>query len=161
MKKRYLAWGALRIAFGLIFLWAFVDKLFGLGFATAAGSAWIRGGSPTTGFLTHAVKGPFAGFYNLLAGNIFIDVLFMAGLLLMGLALISGVMVRIGSLAGALLMLFMWLSLLPPENNPLIDEHIIYLIALIGLSYVHAGKYLGFGTWWTHHRFVKKYPILE
>ena len=27
-------WGALRIVFGWIFLWAFLDKLFGLGFAT-------------------------------------------------------------------------------------------------------------------------------
>ncbi len=44
----------LRIAFGLTFLWAFVDKLFGLGYATPAGKGWIDGGDPTAGFLKGA-----------------------------------------------------------------------------------------------------------
>ena len=36
------ALGAMRIAFGFYFLWAFVDKLFGLGFATPAERARAR-----------------------------------------------------------------------------------------------------------------------
>ena len=36
MVARY-AWFAARIGMGFIFLWAFVDKLFGLGYATPAG----------------------------------------------------------------------------------------------------------------------------
>src|SRR3712207_7355187 len=51
---RYVLAG-LRLALGWIFLWAFVDKLFGLGFATKAENAWIDGGSPTQGFLGNAV----------------------------------------------------------------------------------------------------------
>ncbi|RGA01239.1 hypothetical protein DI270_030565 [Microbispora triticiradicis] len=47
---RYV-WAAARIAIGWVFLWAFLDKLFGWGFATPAAKAWINGGSPTTGFL--------------------------------------------------------------------------------------------------------------
>ena len=33
-----------------------------------------------------------------------------------------------GSLAGILMMMLMWLALLFPENNPIIDEHIIYAL---------------------------------
>ena len=58
----------LRILMGFIFLWAFLDKTFGLGVATPADKAWIAGGSPTTGFLSNAVQGPFATFFNSLAG---------------------------------------------------------------------------------------------
>ena len=53
-KPRHLdryVWGALRIGIGWIFLWGFLDKLFGFGFATARESAWLNGGSPTFGFL--------------------------------------------------------------------------------------------------------------
>ena len=58
----------LRIMFGFYFLWAFLDKTFGLGFATPAAKAWINGGSPTKGFLSGS-EGPFSGFYHALAGN--------------------------------------------------------------------------------------------
>ena len=63
----------LRLLMGFIFLWAFLDKTFGLGFATTADKAWILGGSPTSGFLTHAVVGPFATFFNSLAGVVLVD----------------------------------------------------------------------------------------
>ena len=47
---RYLFAGT-RLALGWIFLWAFLDKLFGLGHSTPSTGAWINGGSPTKGFL--------------------------------------------------------------------------------------------------------------
>ncbi|KAB8181764.1 hypothetical protein FH610_027020, partial [Microbispora catharanthi] len=34
------AWAAARIAIGWVFLWAFLDKLFGWGFATPTAKAW-------------------------------------------------------------------------------------------------------------------------
>jgi hypothetical protein len=40
------ALAVLRVATGLVFLWAFLDKLFGLGYATPGTKAWIAGGSP-------------------------------------------------------------------------------------------------------------------
>ena len=46
-----VAIAALRIALGFVFLWAFLDKTFGLGYATPSAKAWINGGSPTKGFL--------------------------------------------------------------------------------------------------------------
>ena len=57
VQAKWLA--VLRIATGLIFLWAFLDKLFGLGYATPRRQAWIDGGSPTQGFLNSGDVGPF------------------------------------------------------------------------------------------------------
>src|SRR6059058_2844518 len=64
---RYAA-AAARISLGWIFLWAFVDKLFGLGHETTSAQAWIHGGSPTFGFLKKGAAGPFADFYHSIAG---------------------------------------------------------------------------------------------
>ena len=44
--RLYTLLGLLRILMGWLFLWTFLDKTFGLGFATTAEKAWIAGGSP-------------------------------------------------------------------------------------------------------------------
>lgn len=146
MIKNTTFFKALRISLGWIFLWPFFDKLLGLGFSTCRiedGSisvlcekAWIMGGSPTTGFLSHST-GPFASFFKALAGVQIVDWLFMLGLLGIGLALIINKHVRFASSMGALMLILMYLaSSIPPEHNPLIDDHIVYAIALlyIGLT---------------------------
>ena len=74
---RYVA-AALRLSLGWVFFWAFLDKTFGLGFATPPERAWIEGGSPTTGFLK-GVEGTFADFFNGMAGQAWADWLFMIG----------------------------------------------------------------------------------
>lgn len=127
-------WTILRLAIGWIFLWAFFDKLFGLGFATPAERSWLSGGSPTTGFLSSAPRGPFSGIFNSLAGILLVDWAFMFMLLSAGLALILNKFVRWGAFAGAFLMALIYLSGLPPENNPLIDEHIVYILVLVLLA---------------------------
>jgi thiosulfate dehydrogenase [quinone] large subunit len=128
MNMQKIVWLKLRIVMSFIFLWAFFDKLFGLGFATTSEKAWINGGSPTTGFLSMGVKGPLAPFFHSLAGVAVVDWLFMAGLLFIGLTLLLNKYVFWGALAGMVLMILMWLALLFPENNPLIDEHIVYAL---------------------------------
>ncbi|MBP6926395.1 MAG: hypothetical protein KBB70_01715 [Candidatus Pacebacteria bacterium] len=122
---------ALRIAMGFIFLWAFIDKTFGLGFATSAGKAWIDGASPTAGFLSHGVEGPLAGLFQSMAGVAIVDWLFMAGLLFVGITLLLNKYVRWGSIVGSIMLALMYLSLMLPENNPIIDEHIIYILVLL------------------------------
>ncbi len=91
MSRRVGALGllGLRLAIGFEFLWAFLDKVFGFGWHTASGKAWIHGGSPTTGFLSGVHVGPLQGFYHSLAGVTAIDWLFMMGLLGVGVALDS------------------------------------------------------------------------
>ncbi|TAL48264.1 hypothetical protein EPN87_00955 [archaeon] len=159
MLKESQIWTALRLGMGWMFLWAFFDKLFGLGFATTPDKAWLAGGSPTTGFLAHAVKGPLAPFFNSLSGNVLIDWWLMISFLFLGISLMLGIFRKLSGYYGALVMLTFWLALIPPQNNPFLDEHIIFIIVLLGLAIKPAT--FGLGKWWTRQKLAKKYKILE
>ncbi|MEO3856618.1 hypothetical protein [Acrocarpospora sp. B8E8] len=154
-------WAVARISLGWVFLWAFLDKAFGWGFATPAARSWINGGSPTTGFLKGTGENALGGFFSSLAGQAWVDWLFMLGLLGIGAALITGAGMRIAAATGTLLLVFMWAAELPLANNPFMDEHLIYAVVLIGLALASAGNTLGIGTWWSRTAIVQKYPILK
>lgn len=155
-----IVWAVTRISLGFVFLWAFLDKTFGLGYATPAERAWLEGGSPTAGFLG-GVEGPFAGFFNGMAGQAWADWLFMAGLLGIGVALILGVAMRLAAAAGTLLLFFMWLAVLPIVNNPFLDDHLVYALVLIGLAAAGAGDTFGLGHRWAQTDLVRRYPVLR
>lgn len=163
-------WAAVvRILLGFTFLWAFLDKAFGFGYATE--KAWLFGageGSPTAGFLKFGVnpEGPMASFFNGLAPSSpagFMNWLFMLALLGAGVGLILGLAMRITSIGSAILLMSMWLALAPwakvtledgtveASNNPIVDDHIIYSATLILLMLVGAGRYWGLGRWWESH----------
>ncbi len=155
-------WTSLRFVLGFIFLWAFLDKLFGLGFATVAEKSWLVGVSPTASFLQFATSGAGVSFFKALSGSVVIDWLFMIGLAFVGTALILGVAMRLAGYIGALMMILMYSALsLPPKNNPLFDEHIIYALVLIGLGASGAGERCGLGKWWKELGLVKKWKWLE
>jgi thiosulfate dehydrogenase (quinone) large subunit len=156
---RYV-WAGVRLALGWTFLWAFVDKVFGFGFATPSERAWINGGSPTKGFLSGA-EGPFAGFYHDLAGTGFANWAFMLGLLGIGLAFTLGIGTRIAAAAGALLYVMMWSVALPPQTNPFLDEHLITAAVMVGLALVGAGKTIGFGKYWEKLPIVQQLPFIK
>ena len=149
-----IAIAALRVVLGFYFLWAFVDKLFGFGFATPAERAWINGGSPTTGYLS-GVKGPFAGVFNAIAGQAWADWLFMAGLFGIGVALILGIGTRIATVSAVLLLALMYLASFPLETNPIIDDHVVYALAIAALGLLGAGDVYGLGRTW------KALPIVQ
>lgn len=175
----------LRIAFGLTFLWAFFDKLLALGFATGRSvnpetgaetvdrfgdAAWIRHlgagsedlvGNPTLGFLKFGADGPFKGFYNDIAGQTWTNWLFMLALLGIGLALTLGIGMRIAAISGAILYVMMWTVALPPENNPVLDTHLLGAITIVALAALHAGNTWGFGRGWTQTQLVKNNPFLR
>ena len=112
-------WGTLRLAMGWTFFWAFLDKVFGLGYATAAENAWLQGGSPTFRFLNFAAKGPFAGFYQGMAGNVVVEWLFMIGPLVIGLPLLLGIGVRLAAGTGILMLTLMYTAgFIFPEQTP-------------------------------------------
>lgn len=154
-------WAAARLALGWVFLWAFLDKTFGLGHDTTAAQAWINGGSPTKGFLAHGAVGPLAGFYHSIAGAAWADWLFMIGLLGIGLALILGIGMRVAAAAGVVLLLMMYAVVLPPANNVFMDDHLIYAILIVGLAMVGAGDTFGLGRWWKNTSLVQRYSILR
>ncbi len=122
-----------RISLAFIFLWAFADKLLGLGISTPAERAVLAGGSATAGFLAK-VSGPFAWLFNGLAGNPMVELLFLAGLFGIGMSLAIGRYARIAGWSGAVLMLLMWLAVLPIKSNPFVDDHVVYLFVLIAYA---------------------------
>jgi thiosulfate dehydrogenase [quinone] large subunit len=156
-----------RVVLGFEFLWAFLDKTFGLGYATPAARAWINGGSPTKGFLSRVAVGPFEETFHAWAGAPWADWLFMAGLLGIGLALVFGVGLRIAAVSGTLMMVLMWAAEWPlakltsageptMSTNPIVDYHIIYALALIALAVTYAGHTWGLGRLWARLPFVQR-----
>lgn len=159
-RARY-ALAVARLALGWTFLWAFFDKTFGLGFATEPADAWINGGSPTTGYLNFATEGKiFHDFFASLAGPA-ADWLFMVGLLAIGVALTLGIGMRIAALSGAVLLTLMWAASLALENNPFMDDHIIYAVVLVALMIFGAGRTLGLGRQWEQLPLVQRMPFLK
>jgi len=101
-----------------------------------------------------------AEFYQGLAGNVFVDWLFMLGLLGIGFSFVFGIGMRFMGWIGALLMFMMWSAVQPLKNNPLIDDHIIYALLLIGLGRSNIGDGFSFRTSWRNTAFVQKHPWL-
>jgi thiosulfate dehydrogenase (quinone) large subunit len=154
-----IAIALLRLSVGFVFLWAFLDKFFGLGYSTASERAWIQGGSPTKGFLSHVAVGPFQSAFNSIAGTWWADTLFMLGLLGVGLAVMLGVFMNVSAIAGTLMMVLMWAAEWPlaqftstgdpsGSTNPFMDYHLIYALVLIVLAVIGAGRYFGIAPWW-------------
>lgn len=162
------ALAVMRIAIGFVFLWAFLDKAFGLHYATPSAKAWIHGGSPTKGFLNSVEVGPFKSMFHSMAGTWWANSLFMLGLLGIGIALMTGVAVRLGAAAGVLLVAGMWLATYPlaqtdstgaatGSTNPFIDEHVTEALVLIVLALTYAGTTWGLGRRWSRLPFVSRH----
>jgi len=124
-------WAAIsRLLIGFVFLWAFLDKCFGLGYTTQSEAAWQFGagdGSPTFGFLTFGTNpdGPFASFFSdtlggsagtmgaegpVLNPNSWVNWGFMLALLTIGVTLMLGVFMRLAAIGGAVLLFLMYLA---------------------------------------------------
>ncbi|MBB0247097.1 DoxX family membrane protein [Streptomyces alkaliphilus] len=162
----------LRVATGLIFLWAFLDKMFALGWATPSGRGWIEGGSPTAGFLGSVSVGPFESLFNSWAGAAWTDWLFMLGLLALGLTLVLGVALWPVAIAGAVMLAFMWAAVWPPgrflsdgspsgSTNPLVDYHVVYAAVMFVLASTRAGDTWGLGRLWARIAPVERFPWLR
>lgn len=136
-----------RIALGFVYLWAFLDKLFGLGLSTPPEGSVLAGQSPSAGYLSHT-EGAFSGLFHALAGNPIVDVLFMLGLGAVGIALITGVCLHLAAIGGTLVMGGIYLSALPLSNNPFVDDHVIYILVGWLLAVIGAGTVAGLGAWW-------------
>lgn len=166
-KTAARALAVLRISTGFVFLWAFLDKTFGLGYATPAAKSWINGGSPTKGFLANVEVGPLQGFFHSIAGDAWANWAFMLGLLGIGLALILGIGMRLAATAAGVMMAMMWAAEWPlaqhtsagkpsGSTNPVTDYHFVYAIGAVVLALTYAGHTWGLGRQWAKLPFVQK-----
>ncbi|MER6706836.1 DoxX family membrane protein [Streptomyces fumanus] len=161
-----------RVLMGFVFLWAFLDKTFGFGYATQSGKGWVDGGSPTEGFLGNVAVGPMESTFHSWAGDAWADWLFMLGLLGIGLALTAGVALRLAAAAGTVMMALMWVAEWPPakhlsdgsasmSTNPFADYHLVYAVVLIALAVMSAGDALGLGRLWARLPLVRDHGWLR
>jgi thiosulfate dehydrogenase [quinone] large subunit len=161
------ALAVLRVATGFIFLWAFLDKTFGLHYSTTSAKAWIHGGSPTKGFLSSVEVGPFQSAFHSIAGSWWANWLFMLGMLGLGVAVILGVALRLAAGAGTIILAMMWFAEFPfaqhtskgapsGSSNPLVDYHLLYAVVLIVLALTYAGSTWGLGKMWARIPFVHR-----
>jgi len=133
-KVQQYALVSLRIGMGWLFFYAGLSKIIDPTWSAA-------------GYLGNAST--FPGLFEWLAssGNIgWVSFLNEWGLLLVGLGLILGLLVRYASYAGMFLMFLYWLPILDfptVGHGILVDDHIIYIAVFAVLIVMNAGKYFG------------------
>lgn len=136
-----------RVSLGCMYLYAGLSKVFN--------PEWT-----SRGYLENA-QDP-TGFYLWMAESSFlplVDFMNEWGLTLLGLSLIFGLFVRISGVLGALLMLLYYFALgfpYPNEHAFIVDEHIIYIFALLFLVAISAGRIYGLDTWCSKLRICKR-----
>lgn len=143
----------LRISMGWLMFYAGITKVLN--------PAWSA-----AGYLKGAKT--FVWFYQwLLQPNILPIINFINewGLTLLGVSLILGVFVRLSSVLGAILMLLYYFPILdfpyPNLFSYIVDEHIIYVLALILLASLRAGRVFGLENWCANLPICSKFPRLR
>ncbi len=131
---------------------------------------WSDGTTWTSAYATYQTT-PWGGLWKFLASDpiyILVDIAYMALLLVGGAALISGCFVRPASLGLTIFTISIYLALFPllpptgvPSYNPIVDDHIVYILLLIIFMVWPVGEWLGLGKKWSEFSIVKKYPFLK
>ena len=143
----------LRIVLGWMYLYAGVTKI--------VDPAWSA-----AGYLKSAKN--FGALYQWLASPGMLPVTNFVnewGLTLLGLSLILGLFVRFGTKLGVILMLLYYLPILdfpyPNAHAFIVDEHIIYITALLTLGSYRAGHVWGLEEWCANLPICSRYPKLR
>lgn len=145
-----MALAVLRLALGWVMFYAGITKVLD--------PTWSA-----TGYLQNAQT--FSGFFQWLTSpQILPTVNFLNkwGLTLLGISLLLGVVVRLSAALGAFLMVLYYLPVLKfpfiPPHSLLIDDHIIYAVALLLLAVFRAGRYWGLELWCANLPVCRRFP---
>ncbi|MCE9586353.1 DoxX family protein [Candidatus Uhrbacteria bacterium] len=147
-KYQRIALFALRLSLGWMYFYAGITKFMDPNWSAAG---YLKG-TKTFSFL----------FQGMLDPSIIPIVNFLNewGLTLLGISLLVGCLVRFSSYAGVGLMALYYLAILdfpyPNAHAFLVDEHIIYIAALLALVAFDAGRYWGVDGWLANRRKMTK-----
>lgn len=136
-KNQKVSLFLLRLSLGWLFFYAGITKVLDPNW-TAAG--YLKAAQTATGLYQWFASPQNIGWVNFLNEW---------GLTLVGAALILGVFVRLAALSGILLMILYYLPILnfpyvgKGTTSFLVDQHIIFILALLLLWAFDAGKYWG------------------
>lgn len=142
----------LRVSLGWLFFYAGITKVLN--------SDWTA-----AGYLASAQT--FPEFFAWLAQPDILPIINAVnkwGLTLLGISLILGLFVRASSVLGAVLMLlyyFPGLTFPFVEHGFLVDEHVVYIFALLLLAANNAGRVVGLDRWCARLPLCKKFPRLR
>lgn len=143
----------LRLGMGWLFFYAGITKILAPGWSAAG---YLRGAKT------------FTAFYEWLASPAILPIINFInewGLLFLGLSLILGLFARLSSVLGALLMVLYYFPILQfPYPNPhsfIVDEHIVYALALVVLAAIGSGRFWGLQKWCSGLPICSKYPKLR
>ncbi len=146
-KERAIA--GLRIALGLGFLYAGIEKVFqlaGAGAFNAAGFLTHATGGALPGSAATAIVNPTHDFWVSLAGNVAavnaINFLVQAGEIGVGIALILGFATRFASATALLMMVLFYIANWSFATGPF-NEQFMYGVVAAFLGLVGAGEYYG------------------
>ncbi|MEK7599391.1 MAG: DoxX family protein [Patescibacteria group bacterium] len=152
-KFQKLSLFLLRISLGWLMFYAGITKILNPEWSAA-------------GYLKGAKT--FVGFYQWLASPGILPIINFVnewGLTILGVSLILGIGVRLSSILGAALMLLYYFPVLDfPYPNPhsyLVDEHIIYALALLLFASLRAGRIWGLENWCSNLPICSKFPRLR
>jgi len=151
-RPHQLAVGALRIAVGVIFVWAGLEKLLGpepfsaagfLQFATGGSLGWpFVSGEVVEGTIFNPTHGFWAGIAANDAAMGFVNFIVPFGQIGIGVSLILGLLTRFGAAMGTLMMLLFFVAAWEFEFG-IVNQHLTYALVTAFLGYIGAGNYVG------------------
>ncbi|HEX5578176.1 MAG TPA: DoxX family protein [Candidatus Limnocylindria bacterium] len=142
-----------RIVIGIIFLWAGLEKVMGVGlgtwnadgflqFATNGTLGWpFVSGEPAEGQVFNPTHDFWAGVPGTAFGTT-IAWLVPLGQMGIGVGLILGLLTRFSAAMGTLMMLFFFVAAWDFEFG-IVNQHLTYAVVTFGLAVVGAGNYYG------------------
>ena len=183
-RRAMWTWVVVRLLVGSAFLWSFLDRLYGLGVPTPAAEGWIDGGSPTASTLWYDLRGPLADPVRAITGarvirgpssferysvvtrlvepHAWVDWVFMLSMLIIGMALVLGVLTRICAVGGMVWMaVIQAVTALWATSSLLVALHVLTFLLLGGIAIVGHAGHPGPGVMWQRLRFVRTHHLLE
>ncbi|HEV7199218.1 MAG TPA: DoxX family protein [Candidatus Limnocylindria bacterium] len=152
-RRHQLGVAVLRIAVGIIFLWAGLEKVIGgggewsaagfLGFGTGGTLGWpFVTGEPGEG----EIFNPTNAFWVAVADNqtamTVIDLLVPWGQIGIGVSLILGLLTRFGAAMGTLMMVMFFFAAWDFEFG-IVNQHLTYAVVTFFLGYIGSGNFYG------------------
>ena len=139
---------ALRVSLGILFFYAGITKVLNPDWSAAGYMKSAKTFSWLFQWMLDPMILPFVHLLN------------EWGLTLLGVSLLIGALVRYSSYAGAALMFLYYLAAIdfpfPNSHAFLVDEHIVYIVALLALIAFDAGRLWGMDGWWASRQKVTK-----
>lgn len=144
---------SLRLALGGLYFYAGVSKLFDPSWSAAG---YIAGAKTFVGLYQWLLQPDILSVVNALNAW---------GLTLIGVALILGIGTRVAVVSGITLMALYYLAALnfpyPNEHAFLVDEHVVYSLALLVLAAFGAGQLWSLSVWCARLPLCRRFPLIH